>query len=205
MKDSARSGCLRSNRSKKAQLCPVVLVLALCGSVPARADVAPPGRTEYTIKVDETTVKIYLSDNPKPCSGASGSYGVVRENIQTGEVYQLPFYCESDTDGTQALVDYCVPQGKYRYGLLKPLPCGSDYYNTAEVTGASACSKDPRPLPPKKDSAPPPWHNKARYIPCDYDEDGCAISSGVSAGGAAQVGLGVLLVLLLLAGWRRSA
>ena len=188
-------------RLRSIQLGALLVLVWCCVAERARADVAPPPRTEYLISVDGATVKIYLKDSggayDTPCKGSSGDYGVVRENVETKEVYLLSLHCGTDASKHEYIVDYCVPQGKYRYGLLNPLSCDSDYYITAEVTSTASCGGDPRKLPPKKHTGATPWDGKANTIPCDYDEPGCSIFTSADA----SVGLGVLL--LLIVAWSR--
>ena len=172
--------------------------LLLLGAGSARADMAPPPSPDYEIKVDGTTVKIYLIKGgtyEMPCTGGTpGEYAVVRENVSTKEVYLLPLYCETDSGSTEYIADYCVPPGKYRYGMLKPLDCPTDLYADVEVTETKTCSNDPRKLPPKKSTSPAPWDGKDKSNYCSYPDDdtGCSV-----AGSAAQVGLGGLLLLLV--------
>ena len=176
----------------------VPLLLLCCWSAPTHADVAAAPRMEYEIKVEGPTVKIFIKDDygsyDRPCKRPGGPYGMVRQNITTGEVHQLPFHCENDPVGNQFLADYCVPVGRYRYGLLQPLDCGSNYHATAEVAGTGSCN-DPRNLGPRKVTSTP-WDGQDNRISCG-DETGCSITDGLGAGSVAQLGLGLMLVLLL--------
>lgn len=183
------------------------LVLLLSSwAIPAYADVAGPGRTEYLISVDGATVKIFLKDDygayDNPCNKAQPeSYSVLRENVATKEVSLLPLYCDKDTNKREYMADYCVPKGTYRYGLLTPLECGSDYHGTVTVTADSTGCVDPRKVPSKKHTKAVPWEGASTTIPC-AEETGCSVITGGS--GAAQVAAGVLLLLLVVLTRRRS-
>ncbi len=168
---------------------------------PARADVAPPSSTDYSVTVDGINVKIFLYNSgsyTSPCIKVqSGTYSLVREDVATKEVMLLPVVCEKDANDRPYMVDYCVPEGVYRYGLLRPMTC-AQYHGTAKVGPMTPCT-DPRKLAPKKTSTKPPWDGKAtNRTDCAYnegDETGCAVSG--TATSAAQVGAGLLLVLIL--------
>lgn len=196
----------------RAQILWMAILVVLFGSASgqARADVAPPPTTDYEVQVDGINVKIYLlagGAHGFPCNRAQpDSYSLVRENVTTREVHLLPLVCQKDGKNNEYVADYCVPEGEYRYGLLTPINCGQ-YHGTAKVGPLKPCT-DPRKLAPKKHTGATPWAGKAtNATPCDFndgDETGCAVS-GVSVAGAAQVGAGALLVLLLVGLRRRES
>jgi hypothetical protein len=109
----------------------------------AHANCAMP--VSYTTKVAGNTVTVTPHNFGE--RGCPDSSGMLRENVDTGELVKLADFCSGTTAPdtatltatSAAYVDECVPVGSYRYGFASPYSChtsacSTDYFATTSVT-----------------------------------------------------------------------
>lgn len=95
----------------------LVISTQLVGIQGAQANCAMYG---YHSEVDSEANTVTICADDHAC-GVDG--GMLRQNVDTGEVVELPALCGEGFDDN-CYVDECLPAGTYRYGLATPLPCG---------------------------------------------------------------------------------
>ncbi|MFH2006800.1 MAG: hypothetical protein ABI333_09470 [bacterium] len=195
----------------------VVAIEWLFGAAPARANCGL--EPHYQAQVVGSTVYVmpntgsYAWERVCPDSG-----GMLRMNVESGEVVRLADYCLSsadvgsswDYDGgdTDVYVDECVSPGSYEYGFAVPYSCPNGacgttpYYTTAAVTvGDASCQRSPDNPGPNVYVGSVPWTGERNDV-CPPSTNGC---DGCSASGdmtlevlVAQVAVLVVGLLLLL-------
>lgn len=95
----------------------LIISTQMIGLEQARANCAMFG---YRSEVDSETNSVTICADDHTCS-MDGM--MLRQNVDTGEVVELPAVCGEDFYD-HCYVDECLPAGTYRYGLATPLPCG---------------------------------------------------------------------------------
>jgi len=112
--------------------------------IPAVAAAEPSAG--YQAEADNNTVTIcpHLR-NDRACPQPEG---MLRQNVETGEVVRLAQNCTNrrspgDAHVGACYIDECVPKGTYRYGYARPLECvGSSTFYYAQVTVTGEPAKD---------------------------------------------------------------
>jgi hypothetical protein len=106
--------------------------------------------------------------------------GLIRENVETGEVVRLADHhdaeqdTEQDAEQGECCVDECVPPGTYRYGLVEPFDCigaacgGTPFYEEVEVEDHNlACSLSEDNPGTTAYDGDPPWHGDGDGMVCE--------------------------------------
>jgi hypothetical protein len=187
----------------------LVLVILTTTASHARADCASAASYDVTVGlVAPTSVSIAIDegDSDELCGG---TVPMLRQNIDTGAVVELADYCDQTS-----YIDECVPAGRYRYGLVQPLPCegcgGTPYFEAITVPAASgSCTPttgDPGPI---SYTGALPWKSPvgaSATLDIDYV---CNNGEGCNGSGSLRVHAFDLLALLGGIAWtvrrRRSA
>lgn len=126
--------------------------------------------------------------------------GVLRENVDTGEVLKLDQFCTEYKP--ECYLDECVPPGNYRYGLVVPFTCtqyGTSYYCTVEVTEElDDCTPSADNEGPSWYGDDPPWagDKDGKVCKSTYDPYGETFTCTTAIPGRAREGL----LFALLAG-----
>jgi hypothetical protein len=173
----------------------------------------------YSVEVVDQKVVICLEGLAEYEDACSYNGGMLRENVETGEIVRLGVHHYSDTDGVSGLIasplcclDECVPPGKYRYGLAVPYECTAGcgptpYYEAAEVAADGACTPCPGNPGASAYAGDAPWEGDGDGLVCEDDSGFGPFSCAIAHPGAravfgfnaafALLGLGLLV-------WRRA-
>jgi hypothetical protein len=184
----------------------------------ARADWVPEPRNTYSYEIasDPATGRVTVACKVKPpytwgrddywfkLESCAHRGGVVRVNVQTGEVALLPCHLEQLKQGTTLTVDSCVPPGRYQYGLYKPVDCDAPYYGEVVVDAVPAgCTPAPGMPVAAVGEMDPPWKDEGNWNPCQ--SGGCSLGRHRASGVVfAAQGLALILGLALLLRRRRT-
>lgn len=117
-----------------------VFMTLVLGIPEAQANCATFG---YFVETDpaNNTVTICVDDQ--------GDGTMLRHNVDTGEVVQLP-RAQHNLYADSCYSDECVPAGTYHYGNIEPLPCGCGIQeNYTEVVVESELAQDCVPEDPE--------------------------------------------------------
>jgi hypothetical protein len=185
------------------------LLLLVTAAAPARADCASSASYDVTLGTPEptsVTIAIQQADTSELCGG---TVPMLRQDIDTGDVVELAAYCDSQGD----FIDECVPAGRYRYGLVSPLPCGgcggTPYFEAITVgAGSAACTRSAGDAGPLAYTGKVPWKSAVGASATEDVDYVCVNGEGCSAGGSLRVHAFDLLALLGGVAWtirRRSA
>ena len=147
--------------------------------------------------------------------------GMLRENVETGEIVRLAQHHVEETDGFEedgyheyCCLDECVEPGEYRYGLAEPFDCVSascgstPYYEEIEVTASGlACTLSEDNPGVTAYSGDAPWKGDNDGLVCVSSYADGPFSCAVAHPGAKLVfGFNALFALLglTLFVWRRA-
>ncbi|MGC4066434.1 MAG: hypothetical protein QM784_17740 [Polyangiaceae bacterium] len=184
---------------------PLAVALTVFIAPHAKANCAMP--VGYMVDVAGSTVTVVPNDfDERTCPDKSG---MLRENVDTGEVVKLSDFCSSaaeDGSRSSGYIDECVPRGSYRYGFAEPYECnaascGTYYFGKAEVTAEldegcvrSEGNAEPTSVPKA------PWGSD--NVICSYggdsDKSGCSISMPSGSSAVFAINLAALLLGLVL-------
>lgn len=174
----------------------LVLVILAATASGARADCASPASYDVTVGlVAPTSVSIAI-DQGNADELCGGTVPMLRQNIDTGDVVSLADYCSQDS-----YVDECVPAGRYRYGLVMPLPCegcgGTPYFEAVTVPATTgSCTRTTGNLGPLPYTGAVPWKSPvgaSATLDIDYV---CNNSEGCNGSGSLRVHAFDVLALL---------
>jgi hypothetical protein len=182
-------------------LLPLTVTMALFVASRASANCAMP--VGYMVDVAGSTVTIVPNDfGERSCPDDSG---MLRENVDTGDVVKLADFCSSAAeDGSRSAgyIDECVPRGSYRYGFAKPYECsasscGTYYFGKAEVTAEldEACARSEGNGEPTSVSKAP-WGSD--NVICSYGGDSSESGCSVTAPSGSSVVFAINFAALLL-------
>ena len=164
----------------------VTMLLALAVSVAPRLASANCARpVTYEASVSDAGVLI----EPQNFEGRAcpDTEGLVRQNVATGEVVRIDTCA---VDAGASFVDTCVPPGKYRYGFA-PGPTRA----RRRLAGRIITSRSTSPTSFGAPGCVAPTHATLPAAPWSSDPEICTYSGRV-----AQVGLGVIVVVVALVG-----
>jgi hypothetical protein len=149
-----------------------LLVLASVAVTARAAHAVCMGSQGYRVSPQGSTVLVVLDNVQRRRCPDPG--GLLRQNLDTGAIVKI-----DACSGTDAFIDECVPQGRYRYGLAVPYDCcevccKTEYFveYTAPAAPPANCDATrmpdkPRPVP---HTMPAPWGATAAicaYVPPD--------------------------------------
>lgn len=187
-----------------------VLARVLGSAEHAAANCAGP--VTYDISTADHTVTITpVNESHRGCPASDG---LLRQNVETGEIVRVPDVCGPDPKNDyqgRSFIDECVPAGTYRYGFAEPYTCVSyacGTYLFTEVTMSlplGDCQRDhPDEVPSTVSSVP--WGKSSvicRYAGEGYgdEEPGCGCAALPPGGRSVLIvdlGAGVFAGLVLL-------
>jgi hypothetical protein len=161
-----------------------LLVLASVAVTARSAFAVCMGSQEYRVSPQGTTVLIVLNNfQRRRCPDPAG---LLRQNLDTGAIVKI-----DACSGTDAFIDECVPQGRYRYGLAMPYRCceaccKTEYFVDWTVGAAPPANCDATRMPANPRPVPfmgqVPWGNNSAI--CSFvSPDAGARPSTPGAGG----------------------
>jgi hypothetical protein len=140
-----------------------LLVLASVAVTARTALAVCTGTQDYRISPTGSTLLIVMNNFQRRfCPDAAG---LLRQNLDTGAVVKI-----TACSGTDAFIDECVPQGRYRYGLAMPYRCcetccKTEYFAEWTVGSAPPANCDSTRMPGNALPAPymgqVPWGNSS--------------------------------------------
>ncbi len=152
---------------------PILLTVVSPG---AKADCALGATYEISASGPNLPNTVTVCTQTTRCGDATRT--LLRQDIATGDIVQLPNYC----DASFCYVDECVPQGSYRYGYEIPFTCEEKgcgdqvpYFVTATVTSAlgNSCARSATDSGPVAYTGNAPWGSGAtQELSCGAS--GCA-------------------------------
>lgn len=180
------------SRGNKPLWAAVASALCLLGtSRPATANCA--AGDEYQVIVEGSSVRVCPlprgANEDRLCPDPLGT-GMLRQNLDTGEVHQLAEFCSDEPlyeggPSRACYLDECVPAGQYRYGFATPWQdpsCGgcppSQYFGEAIIEEALAAectlAVDNPGVEPYGSTLP--WGDDPDI--CDDSGFGCSVGAG---------------------------
>ncbi len=177
--------------------CIALAVVLFAVSSARRAGANCGGGADYDVSPTGNTVTVCLQATSSTYAcGQSG--GLLRQNVETGEILHLANYCPAGAMGATSgghpcYVDECVPAGVYRYGLSTPYNCSQAgcgqvvLFRAAVVAAPLAvnCQRSGGNSAPASTPQVPPWGSSAGLgagVSNTKDCPGCGCRSSADAG-----------------------